>query len=224
LAYLLHIETSSPVCSVALSNDAVLLKEISSEKENDHASGLAILIQKVLSEAGIRIQNLSAVSVSAGPGSFTGLRIGVSTAKGICYALDIPLLAVSSLQSMAYAAKEISLAQLYCPMIDARRMEVYCALFDRNLTVIEKEDARIVEENIFRELLHSNKIIFFGSGAEKSKKTIQHQNAVFLEGNFQSAKYLVSLAYEKYFAHQFSHLVSFEPHYIKPFYTKQATG
>ncbi|MFN0274667.1 MAG: tRNA (adenosine(37)-N6)-threonylcarbamoyltransferase complex dimerization subunit type 1 TsaB, partial [Chitinophagales bacterium] len=176
MAYLLHIETSSPLCSVALSNDADLIKEVFSDGENDHAAQLAVLIKNLFFEAGVSISDLSAVSVSAGPGSYTGLRIGVSTVKGICHALNIPLIDVSSLQAMATAASSVSKTSLLCPMIDARRMEVYCALYDPLMNEIEKEDARIIDETFFQTILQIKKIAFFGSGAEKAKNFLIHEN------------------------------------------------
>ncbi|MBC8046338.1 MAG: tRNA (adenosine(37)-N6)-threonylcarbamoyltransferase complex dimerization subunit type 1 TsaB [Fimbriimonadaceae bacterium] len=221
MSYILHIETSEPICSVALSHNSILLHEINSDKENTHAAHLTVLIQQLLELCQIKIKQLNAVAVSAGPGSYTGLRIGVSTAKGICHALNIPLISINTLQAMANGIIKSSENNLYCPMIDARRIEVYCALFDANLITILKEDARVIDKNIFEDALNSKTILFFGSGAEKCKSIILHNSAIFLNDYLHTAKNMVTIAHSNFIKNQFVDLAYFEPNYLKNFYTRQ---
>lgn len=203
---------------MALSNDAVLLAEKCGTQEYDHASHLAVFIKNMFDDAGVLIKKLSAVSVSAGPGSYTGLRIGVSTAKGICHAFHIPLIAVSGLQAMVYNAMQTYNTDFFCPMMDAKRMEVYSAVYDNHVTELEKEDARILHADFCEEFLEKGSVLFFGSGAVKAQDIIHHKHAVFSPSLHQSAGSLVQPAYQKYLQKQFADTVYFEPNYIKPFY------
>lgn len=212
----LCLETSTKSCSVALGKNGkvIALKESIDEKYS-HSENLTVFIQEVCTQAKIALKDIDAVAVSKGPGSFTGLRIGVSTAKGLCYALNKPLIAINSLESMATSC--ISPQVLACPMIDAKRMEVYCAVYDENMNEIKKTAAEIIDENSFGDLLTEHKILFFGNGAEKCKTQIRHRNAIFLDNINPSAQFMIPIA-EKYFLeNKFEDVAYFEPFYLKDF-------
>jgi tRNA threonylcarbamoyladenosine biosynthesis protein TsaB len=223
LTYILHIETATPVCSVALSsqNKILVLKETS--EENAHSSRITIFIEECLKEAGIEAKNLKAVALSAGPGSYTGLRIGAATAKGLCYALNIPLISVSTLHSMALGYLSVINKKvtnfLLCPMIDARRMEVYYALYDNGLKEVKSPAAEVVTENFLSDI-SGNRVFFFGTGASKCKDLLTDKKFNFEEGNYNSARYLVETAHDKFEAKEFENLAYFELLYLKEFYTK----
>jgi len=221
VALLLHIETATTVCSVALSENGNLLSLQEENKGFSHAENITLFIESVLKTSGKKISDLDAVAVSSGPGSYTGLRIGVSTAKGLCYALGIPLISVSTLLSLAQTVRnskfEIRNSNL-CPMIDARRMEVFCAVYDKNLTVVEPVAPKIIDENSFSDLLKEKKIFFFGDGAAKCKTVLFHQsNAVFIDAIYPSAASMISLAEEKFLKKEFENVSLFEPLYGKEF-------
>lgn len=219
MSYLLHIETATPICSVALSfNDQLIEKQESTEK-NAHSEWLTCFIQTLLKSQHIECSQLSAIAVSEGPGSYTGLRIGVSAAKGLCYALGIPLISIKTLQAMAVGMKQIygGEADLYAPMLDARRMEVYTALYDGRGNEIQPTYAKIIEENTFQTLLETQKIVFGGTGAEKCNRLIQHPNALFLNDFQTSASWMIPLAYQKFMAQDFVDTAYFEPFYLKVF-------
>lgn len=222
MAYILSIETATPVCSVALSagNQVVAVKE--SDVKNSHAEIVTVFIDELLKENRIKTSSIEAVAVSKGPGSYTGLRIGVSTAKGLCYSLDIPLIAIGTLQSMAWgmACKledELEPSTLYCPMIDARRMEVYCALFDKENKEVLETNAKIVDQNSFSDYLEKSKIVFFGDGAAKCQEILTHPNAVFIEDLHPSAIDLAAIAHLRFQNEQFEDVAYFEPFYLKDF-------
>jgi tRNA threonylcarbamoyladenosine biosynthesis protein TsaB len=222
MALILSIETATPVCSVALAKDHKVLALKESTKKNSHSEIVTVFIEEILKENHFAFSDLNAVAVSKGPGSYTGLRIGVSTAKGMCYALDIPLIAVNTLQSLAIRASQDyqddeGLSVFFCPMIDARRMEVYCALFDKNNHEVRKTLAEIIEPDSFETFLKSNKVIFFGDGAAKCIEVIQHPNAVFLENIFPSAANMVGITLEKFKNQVFEDVAYFEPFYLKDF-------
>ncbi len=223
MSLILQIETATTVCSVALSeNGAVLaLKEL--EQRNVHAEVITVFIDEVLKAAGRSYPDLKAVAVSCGPGSYTGLRIGVSIAKGLCYALDIPLISVETLEAMTSGmiAQQISRSNdqvLFCPMIDARRMEVFTAVFDADGNKIKPTSARIIEQDSFDDLLETNKLILFGDGAAKCKEVLADRPHVeILSGFVNSARYLTPKAAEKYRSRQFEDTAYFEPYYLKDF-------
>lgn len=216
---ILQLETATPVCAVALSinGKTIALKEESAQ--NIHASKLTVFINEVMEQAGIKFNELDAVAVSKGPGSYTGLRIGVSTAKGLCFALDKPLIGINTLIMMAagFLAEHPEYKGLVCPMIDARRMEVFTAVYDANLTEVETTNAKIVDELSFLTLLDQHEITFIGNGAEKCSTMIQHQNARFLSTNFNSAVNMNSLANTAYKDKNFEDVAYFEPFYLKDF-------
>ncbi|MCX6275691.1 MAG: tRNA (adenosine(37)-N6)-threonylcarbamoyltransferase complex dimerization subunit type 1 TsaB [Bacteroidetes bacterium] len=240
MAVILSIETSTTVCSIAIARDGKLLSLHEVNAGFSHSENLTVFIQKASEEAGIKLNELDAIAVSKGPGSYTGLRIGVSTAKGLCYALKKPLIAIPTLQSLAgcYLASNVlplnsnilaldskvitpgynvlapgSIVLL--PMLDARRMEVYCALFDSSLNEISPAEAVVVNENSFVEMLKSHRVVFFGDGYSKCKPLFESNlNAVFAEVNL-SATGMISLAEAKFTGEEFEDVSLFEPFYLK---------
>src|SRR5687768_9988971 len=170
MALILSLETSTTVCSVALAQDGRLIGQSELRLEKSHSSHITVLIQQLLENTGFTEKDLAAIAVSGGPGSYTGLRIGTSTAKGLCYALDIPLIAVSTLHALAWQTIKYTADPpnyLFCPMLDARRMEVYTALLSDTLVEVLPDQAMVLEENSFQEALEKQKIVFFGSGVAK---------------------------------------------------------
>src|ERR1035437_5562276 len=216
---ILCLETSTKACSVALGQNGkfLALKE-SLDEQYSHAENLTLYIEEVCRLANIHLQDVDAIAVSKGPDAFTGLRIGVSTAKGLCYALDKPLIAINTLEAMAVGQiqnPKSKIQNLFCPMIDARRMEVYCTLYDEEMNEIKKTSAEIIDENSFADLLQNNKIYFFGDGAAKCREKISHPNAIFVDGINPSARYMISVG-EKYFIEgKFEDVAYFEPLYLK---------
>ncbi len=220
MALILGIETATTMCSVALHNDDDLvgLKEMLLDKS--HSEHLALMISQVLQGAGYAYQNLEAVAVSMGPGSYTGLRIGTSCAKGLCYALDIPLMAVNTLLAMALGVSKFSPDHaLLCPMIDARRMEVYTLVCDRTLNIVRPTEARIIEGTSFSDVLNSNEVWFFGNGSDKVRSVIPEGRAVYIPDIEPTAIHLGELAQRKYKTGEFEDLTYFEPLYLKEFRT-----
>lgn len=228
MSLILGIETATKICSVAISRDEKLLalKEIGGEYS--HSENLNHFIELACAEAKITLNQLDAIAVSKGPGSYTGLRIGVSTAKGLCYGLDKPLIAVDTLKAMAMSFVMSHLhalpfgegqgGALFCPMIDARRMEVYTALYNSNFELIESISAKIIDENSFAHFLEKNKVVFFGDGAEKCKLLLNgHPNAVFIDNVEPSAQYVNQLAEVKFNNQEFEDVAYFEPYYLKEF-------
>jgi tRNA threonylcarbamoyladenosine biosynthesis protein TsaB len=221
LALILNIETATEVCSVALARDGKLLSIRESGGGYTHAENITVFINEIVSEAEISLNDIDAVSVSKGPGSYTGLRIGVSTAKGLCFALNKPLLAINTLLSLANNFQTSNLKpqtpNLLCPMLDARRMEVYCAVYDSALYEVMPTAAVIIDENSFAEILKTNAVYFFGNGALKCKPVVQHQNAVFVEDVSPSAAAMVSLSEKLFAENKFENTAYFEPFYLKDF-------
>ncbi|NQT77527.1 MAG: tRNA (adenosine(37)-N6)-threonylcarbamoyltransferase complex dimerization subunit type 1 TsaB [Bacteroidetes bacterium] len=221
---ILNIETATQVCSVGLSNGTEILSIRESHEKNIHAARVTVFCEEVIREAGKTMHNLDAVSVSKGPGSYTGLRIGVSAAKGFCFALDIPLIAVPTLQSMAMGAlwslensPKPPASPLYCPMIDARRMEVYTALFDQQNNEVRATEALIVDGESFQKEIKSNVIYYFGDGAEKCREVLDHEHMIYLDDLHPSTTSLAVLANAKFLAGDFEDLAYFEPYYLKDF-------
>jgi tRNA threonylcarbamoyladenosine biosynthesis protein TsaB len=219
MAFILCIDTATEVCSVAVFNKNELLVINEIKEGNMHASALTNLIENTINEANITLKQLKAICVSKGPGSYTGLRVGVSTAKGLCYGLNIPLLSVNTLQGIAgfYMQQNPNNKLTLCPMIDARRMEVYAALFDINLHELISTQAVVIDEKSFAYELNQQHILFLGNGAEKCKKTIIHPHAVFVDGVQCSAAGLGQLAYQQYLTGNFEDTAYFEPFYLKDF-------
>ena len=217
MALILGIETATKNCSVALFKDGIVIAEKEYISDGySHAEQLTLFIQQVIDSAKITLKKIDAVALSMGPGSYTGLRIGTSTAKGLCYALDIPLIAISTLKAMAFAMAKNEKSAIYCPMIDARRMEVFSALYDVNNKQVRGVQADVVDENTYVEFL-SNEIIFFGDGSLKCQEIINHKNAKFIERIHPSAKNLGTLAKVKFENKDFEDVAYFEPYYLKDF-------
>lgn len=224
MALLLSIETSTVFSSVALHQDGVLLAIDINTQPQSAASQLAVMIQGLFKQTQIQPKELHAIVVTSGPGSYTGLRIGVATAKGLCYALNIPLIAINSLELMCHQVIEEKSDINYeclCPMLDARRMEVYCLLMNRNGQVIQPTQAKVIDHESFCDELLTHRIAFFGDGAEKCKTVMNAPNAIFIDNIFPSAKYLGSLAHSKWTNGQFENLGEFEPFYLKDFLIKK---
>lgn len=217
----LAIETATSVCSVALLHNGKVLSSRSTREGYAHAELLAVFIQEVTAASGVPLAELDAVLVSGGPGSYTGLRIGVSTAKGICWSLDKPLIAIPTLLAMAAGGKlrcESTSSLLLCPMIDARRMEVYTATFDQQLEEVHPLSAKVVDENTFTALLDKNIVCFFGDGMPKCKSLLeQHPNARFLDDFQMDALHLLAPALRRWEAGDTDHVALYEPHYFKEF-------
>ncbi len=217
MALLLAIETTTKNCSVALFKDSNLvhLCEHNSE-EYSHSENLTLFIQQVVRNTNILLEDIDAILVSKGPGSYTGLRIGTSTAKGLCYSLDIPLVSVSTLKTMAFGMLGKKGYKFYCPMIDARRMEVFAAIYDQANNQVREVRADIIDDNIYSDFL-KHKVLFFGDGALKCKNVIKHPNAYFLDGIFPSARHMGSYGFKKFVNQEFEDIAYFEPYYLKDF-------
>lgn len=226
MAIILNIETSTEVCSVTLAKDGITLFEKESTEGLNHSQLLTVFIEDLFKSNNFDFKSLDAVAVSKGPGSYTGLRIGVSVAKGLCYGLDIPLISVGSIDALGHYAALHSADfytagnnehLLFCPMIDARRMEVYTSLFDSNGEAILPVSAEIIDGNSFADQLEENKILFFGNGAEKCQSKITHENALFAGPSKTSARFMQKLAEKKYNKREFENVAYFEPFYLKDF-------
>ncbi len=220
---ILQIETATTSCSVALAKDGEVLAVKQVNERNIHAEVITLFIDGLMTDTGLRYDQLDAIAVSSGPGSYTGLRIGVSTAKGLCFALDKPLIAIETLEAMAYgiinqAEFTIDAGTLLCPMIDARRMEVFTAVFTATGERVLATSAEIIDSNSFSDLLQNKKILFFGDGAEKCRNVLgQNPNASFLPGFENSAAHLTKKADEKFLNKAFEDVAYFEPYYLKDF-------
>lgn len=218
--FILQIETATEICSVSLSANGVVIAEKSAEERNMHASVLTLYIEQLIYEQKLDYKDLSAVAVSMGPGSYTGLRIGVSAAKGLCYALDIPLLGVNTLESMfmGFARyNKLEKGKLYIPMLDARRMEVYRSIFDNNKVLLEETAAVIVDADTFS-TYHTDQVVLFGSGANKLADLFAKDDQVMISKNFvHSSAYMAKLADLKFKNKDFEDLIYFEPFYLKEF-------
>lgn len=225
MARILSLETSTTVCSVALHENEKLVSMAEVHLEHSHASKLAVLIEEVARMATIELREVDAVAVSSGPGSYTGLRIGTSTAKGLCYALSRPLIAIGTLELLAAQVNKLNVTHAWlCPMIDARRMEVYCRLSDAEDRVIQGVEAKIIDEQSFEEHLNSKQIIFFGNGSGKCQSVIKHKNAFFISGISPSAAQLGAMALPKYLNNSIEDIDQFEPIYLKEFRVKKAAN
>lgn len=216
---LLCIETATDSCSVCVADEKGVVAVKESHHSRAHASLLSVFIDELLKENKIEYSSLDGIAVSCGPGSYTGLRIGAATAKGLCFALEKPLIAVHTLESMAHLFKNNAAgnADYFCPMLDARRMEVYTALFNRELKYERPAEAVILEEDFLSDYLQQNNIQFFGSGSIKFKNICKSEHAHFADDFNLSATGLVNLALHKYVQKQFEDIAYFEPFYLKDF-------
>ncbi len=225
MSVILSLETSTDVCSVALHDNQTLLFHAEVHEAQAHAARLALMIDEASRNTGVSMKDIGAVAITSGPGSYTGLRIGASTAKGLCYALDVPLIAVGSLELLAFQGSGHNTEKaLLCPMIDARRMEVYCLVADHHLRVIEPVSARVIDGSSFQELLAAGKVLFFGNGSDKCREVLAHPHAVFIKGIYPKAAALGLMAEKKFTGGEFEDLVSFKPFYLKEFVAKKAGG
>lgn len=215
MALILHIETATKVCSVAISKDGeqIALKEVK-EDGYSHGEKLTLFIEEAMRQASLNMKDLDAVSVTSGPGSYTGLRIGAATAKGLCYALQIPLIAIDSLTSLCYLAKEKNPNVNLCAVIDARRMEVYNLFLDENLNGLKEISADIIEENSYKEF---EPFVCFGDGASKLQEVWGERECSFDLTIDSSAKGHIELAHQKYTEEQFEDVAYWEPFYLKDF-------
>jgi tRNA threonylcarbamoyladenosine biosynthesis protein TsaB len=218
MGLILSLETATDVCSVALHSDERLIIDFNLFIEKAHSNSLATLVEQAFEFAGLAKSELDAVAISKGPGSYTGLRIGISLAKGICYGLDKPLIAINTLEAMAWQVHHLFTKVILCPMIDARRMEVYHLLKDPNFQTIQETTNLVVDENSFADLLKDQSICFFGNGATKCKEVLnQHSNAIFADDIQASASSIGVLANMKFIDQEFEDLAYFEPFYLKEF-------
>lgn len=217
MSLILNIDTALDTASVCLSEDGNELQLSCSENQKDHASWLHTEIAGLLQKSGKRIKDLDAVAVSIGPGSYTGLRVGLAAAKGFCYALNIPLITVNSLKIIALAAKDETI-DIICPLIDARRMEVFTAVYDKDLREKNSPHTLVIDENSFASLLLTGKILFCGNGVKKLQPLISNSNALF-SNKIADASHLARLSFPCYNKNEFSDLAYAEPLYIKEFYS-----
>lgn len=221
MSYILNIETATTNCSVSVSKDGVVVacKEDYNSKYS-HAESLHVFIDAVLNEAKIEIHHIDAIAVSKGPGSYTGLRIGVSAAKGLCFSLDKPLISVDTLEALAH---QISISSgCIVPMLDARRMEVYMSAYDAHYHQTIPIQAQILNQDSFEGLLNEGKVYFIGNGVEKTKTIISHPNAVFIDGKLPSANDMAALSDEKFKNKDYEDVAYFEPFYLKDFIGNKA--
>lgn len=226
MACILNIETSTNVCSVAVSENGACIFEQADRNGGNHAEKLGTFVDEALSFADSHAIPVDAVAVSSGPGSYTGLRIGTSMAKGICYGSDIKLIAVPTLEVMSVPVllhhEEIEDDALIVPMIDARRMEVYSQIFTRALETVRDIQADVVDENTYKAYLNEHPVYFFGNGAEKCMEVINHPNAHLIKGIEPLAKNMLPLAEKRFVTEQFEDVAYFVPMYLKDFVAKQA--
>ena len=224
MSCILHIETSTSVCSVAVSEDGKVIFDKADRTGNNHAEALGSFVDEAMSFADSHAIPLDAVAVSGGPGSYTGLRIGVSMAKGVCYALDIPLISVSTLALMCVPVllpyDDMEENALLCPMIDARRMEVYASLYDRALKPVRDIQADVVDSDTYRKWLDERPVYFFGNGAAKCIETINHPNAHLIDGIEPLAKWMMPLAEKKMLNNIHEDVAYYVPFYLKDFVAK----
>lgn len=227
MALILHIETATPICSVALSrgHDCIALKELN--EFNSHSEVLTVFIEEILDANNLKVKDLDAIALSNGPGSYTGLRIGASVAKGLAYAAEKPIITIDTIEALAHGLIQNSTKYkfkdqvLFCPMIDARRMEVYTAFYNKDFKTIKTLSPFIIDENNLDSYLAQYSIILGGTGAQKCYDLYKHKGNIYLNEQIKcSAKYLIPLALHKYEAEDFANLAYFEPNYLKDFVGK----
>lgn len=221
MATILNIETATTNCSVSIGVNGKVVSLFEENTPNySHSEQLHVFIQEVLKKAGLRFVALDAVAVSKGPGSYTGLRIGVSAAKGLCFSLDVPLISVPTLESMASQIK-INKNEVVIPVLDARRMEVYSCVFNNALEAIRETKAEIINEDSFADYLNKERIYLVGSGAEKCKELLKNSKFTFKPEAIPSSKEMAALSFKKFKANDFENLAYFEPYYLKDFVLQQ---
>ena len=222
--YILQIETATPVCSVAISKNGETMAQVEAHEPNLHASHLTLFIEQAVEKISITLSDVHAIAVSMGPGSYTGLRIGTSTAKGLCYALDVPLIAVHTLEAMAYGFRErrvlpdTAADNVLVPMIDARRMEVFMATYNTQLECLTGTEARIIDDYSFFGDSRGANYILFGTGADKLEAFYEKTPAIQVVSGFRNAaSFFSNLAFHKFEQQEFEDVVYFEPYYLKDF-------
>jgi tRNA threonylcarbamoyladenosine biosynthesis protein TsaB len=217
MSLILSLETATTNCSVALASDGKVIAARSINSGYSHAEKINVFIQEVIDQANVSLKQLSAIAVSSGPGSYTGLRIGISTAKGLCYALDLPLIAINTLDAMAYGMKAGS-NELLVPMIDARRMEVYSAVYDAEKKRLSEPAAIIVDERYYSDFRSKNILLLAGDGADKCQELFQSEPSVKIQPSFMpQAEFMATLAEQKFRNSEFENVALFEPFYLKEF-------
>ncbi len=225
---ILNIETSTTVCSVSVAVDGDIVATKEQNTGYTHAENLTTFIDDVLCDANLKLSKMDAIAISSGPGSYTGLRIGVSTAKGLCYALNKPLIAVDTLRYLANMVVQQNVDKfdemtLFCPMIDARRMEVYCGLYNLDNEEVQPISALIIDDNSFANILERHNVIFFGNGANKCRSVFDNvDNATVMDGMELSAKGMGEPSYNMYLNKNFMDVAYYEPFYLKDFVAKKA--
>jgi tRNA threonylcarbamoyladenosine biosynthesis protein TsaB len=233
MALILNIDTALEVANISIAENGVIVQSAENDQQKDHAAWIHNAIKKLFEKTGKHIDQLNAVAVSNGPGSYTGLRVGLSTAKGLCYVQNIPLITVNTLELMAFSAKKnLQMAPaipdcrlptadcLICPMIDARRMEVFAGVYNWNMEEIMKPSAIVLDEQSFEELLKWHKILFLGNGSEKFFQICKHLNAEFKKLALDPEA-LATLSYKNFIGNNFAGLAYTEPLYLKEFYSRQ---
>jgi len=218
MSLILNIDTSTEIAMVCLSENGIVFTDRVNTNQKDHASFLHVAICELLKKQGIELISLSAIAVTEGPGSYTGLRVGLSTAKGLCYALDKPLILISSLEVIANDARNNynESKYLFCPMIDARRMEVFTGLYDHDFRILVKPSATILDKDFLRNYLQENRIVFSGNGSMKFQNILDNKNAIFFETNNLSSS-ISQLSLVKFNSSIFSDLAHSDPQYLKDF-------
>jgi tRNA threonylcarbamoyladenosine biosynthesis protein TsaB len=217
MAIFLNIETAGESASIAITMDDKLLRIVANDHQKDHATWLHTAIKDMLQEEGLILHQVNAVAVSIGPGSYTGLRVGLSAAKGICFAMNVPLITVGTLEIIASASNKVE-ADLFIPMIDARRMEVFTAVYDKSLNQLMQPTAMIIDQNSFASLLDASTICFCGNGQKKLHKTITHPHALF-DDTRADARQMTAITHKRFIERGFANIAYTEPLYVKEFYT-----
>lgn len=225
MALIVSIETATPVCSVALHVEARLITTQTLCIAKSHAESLLCMLEHLLAVGVYKTKDIAAVAVSSGPGSYTGLRIGAATAKGLCYALGVPLIAINTLEAMAHGMRAYNTAQaLLCPMLDARRMEIYYLLTDAQGYILTAARPQVIDQYSFQTWLQDSPVLFFGDGAAKCKPFFpRHRHALFIDHIYPNAHHIGILAYAKFQQAEFEDLAHFTPLYLKPFQGKPTT-
>jgi tRNA threonylcarbamoyladenosine biosynthesis protein TsaB len=224
MSLILNIDTAVTAASISIAKDGIILGEAFNTEQKDQAAFIQPAIKSIASDIDIDLRQLSAIAIVAGPGSYTGLRVGMASAKGLCYALRKPLITIGTLNLLAYQAiSQVNIQQndkptLFCPMVDARRMEIFTAVYDKELNTILPPCALIIDENSFANLLLNNKIIFFGDGAAKWQQLSQFKNALFFQSKNKTL-YMNELSFKKFAKFEFADIAYTEPFYIKQFYS-----
>lgn len=226
MALILSIETSTTAGSVALHKDGQLMAAYELHVDKSHSGALTPMIEQLFLYTGVALQDVEAIAIAGGPGSYTGLRIGTSTAKGLCFALDKPLIAINTLKAMAWQVSKFNVDNaLLCPMLDARRMEVYTGVWNAPLQEVMPTQAVIINEGAFGEYLQAQKVLFFGNGAAKCKPLLSlSSNAIFVEGIYPSAIGVGELAQQAFEQEQFEDVAYYEPFYLKEFQGPKLKG